>query len=146
MRARKGREKVQSGRTRGRSAAAAAAAAALPRCVARSLNKDGGRGLEGRPVRSGAAYLVGRQEQLQRPGHPGGMDAEEAGVGAARDAGLRRRRHQGRARRRGRGGDRGDRQTRARREGRHTEDESAQVRQGRGHGGAYLSQRGLRSA
>lgn len=74
------------------------------------------------------------------------MDAEEAGVGAARDAGLRRRRHQGRARRRGRGGDRRDRQACARRQGRHTEDEPAQVRQGRGYGGAYLSQRGVGAA
>lgn len=73
------------------------------------------------------------------------MDAEEARLGAPRDPGLRGREHKGREGRRGRGGDPGDREEDHRRQGRHTEDEPAQVRQGGRHVRADLPERGLRA-
>lgn len=54
--------------------------------------------------------------------------------------GLRCRQHQGREWRRGGSGAGGDRQAGDGPAGRHPEDESAQVRQGGGHGRADLSQ------
>lgn len=108
-----------------------------------SGRRDGGRGREG-SLRSGTEVLVCRQKQLQRPGDAGRMDPEAARVGAPREPGLRGGLAEGRARRRGRGGAPGDRQTHVCRQRRYPENESAQVRQSRGHGRAHLPQRGLR--
>ncbi len=74
------------------------------------------------------------------------MDPEAAGMGAPRGEGLRGGLHQGRPRRGGRGRDLRQQQGRASRQGRHPENEPAQVRQGGGHGRPHLPQRGLRPA
>lgn len=100
----------------------------------------------GRPAGPGLEIPVGGQEHVQRPGDAGRMDAKASGVGSARKPWLRVRVHQERARRRGRGRNRRDVQAMHGGQGRHPEDEPAQVRQSRGHGRTHLSERGVRPA
>ena len=96
--------------------------------------------------RTRAAVPRRRKGFDQRSGEPGGMGGEAARLGAARAARLRAGvRRRGKGRRGGRRGA-GDRKEVGLQQGRHTEDESAEVQQGRGHGGADLSQRGVGAA